>query len=128
MPRGVLRAVPSAPLGFLSVLMGIGGGSFGVPLMSLFSADPPGGRDRGRVRHLHAALGRAVPDGIGAGRAAADLGAVNLPAFLVVIAMTLVTTPVGVRLAHATDPKAAAADIRAVSGDRGAGTCCARRL
>jgi uncharacterized membrane protein YfcA len=29
---------------------------------------------------------------------------VNLPAFVVIIAMTLVTTPWGVRLAHAMDP------------------------
>jgi uncharacterized membrane protein YfcA len=33
------------------------------------------------------------------------LGAVNLPAFLLVIAMTLVTAPWGVKLAHAMDPK-----------------------
>ena len=31
-------------------------------------------------------------------------GAVNLPAFLVIVAMTLVTAPLGVRLAHAMDP------------------------
>ena len=33
------------------------------------------------------------------------VGLVNLPAFLVVIAMTLITTPLGVKLAHAMDPK-----------------------
>jgi len=32
------------------------------------------------------------------------LGAVNGPAFLIVIAMTLLTTPLGVKLAHAMDP------------------------
>ena len=36
MPTGIGRAVTSPTLGFLSVLMGIGGGSFGVPLMSLY--------------------------------------------------------------------------------------------
>ena len=36
MPGGVGRAVTSAAIGFLSVLMGIGGGSFGVPLMRLY--------------------------------------------------------------------------------------------
>jgi len=36
MPDGPLRWVLSPVLGFLSVLMGIGGGSFGVPTMSLF--------------------------------------------------------------------------------------------
>jgi len=33
------------------------------------------------------------------------LGAVNVPAFLLVIAMTMVTTPWGVKLAHAMDPR-----------------------
>ena len=37
MPTGVLRAALSPVLGFLSVLMGIGGGSFGVPMMSLYN-------------------------------------------------------------------------------------------
>ena len=31
------------------------------------------------------------------------IGAVNLPAFLLVICMTLMTAPLGVRLAHALD-------------------------
>lgn len=107
MPRGALRAVLSAPLGFLSVLMGIGGGSFGVPLMSLFSVP------------IHRAVATAAGFGICIAAPSVALflmapvpgappltfGAVNLPAFLVVIAMTLVTTPLGVRLAHATDPK-----------------------
>lgn len=33
------------------------------------------------------------------------VGAVNLPAFLIVICMTLITAPLGARLAHAMDPK-----------------------
>ena len=33
------------------------------------------------------------------------LGTVNLVAFAIIIAMTLITTPYGVRLAHAMDPK-----------------------
>lgn len=33
------------------------------------------------------------------------IGAVNLPAFLVVIGTTLLTTPYGVRLAHSMNPK-----------------------
>ena len=35
MPKGGKRAALSPSVGFLSVLMGIGGGSFGVPLMTL---------------------------------------------------------------------------------------------
>ncbi len=33
------------------------------------------------------------------------LGAVNLPAFATIIAMTLLTTPLGVRLAHSMDAR-----------------------
>jgi uncharacterized membrane protein YfcA len=33
------------------------------------------------------------------------IGTVNLVAFGIVIAMTLITAPLGVRLAHAMDPK-----------------------
>ena len=36
MPKGAFRWLGSPVIGFLSVLMGIGGGSFGVPTMTLF--------------------------------------------------------------------------------------------
>ena len=36
LPTGVGRAVTAPVIGFLSVLMGIGGGSFGVPMMRLY--------------------------------------------------------------------------------------------
>ena len=109
MPKGPLRVILSPLVGFLSVLMGIGGGSFGVPLMSLFNTP------------IHRAVATAagfgvviaVPSVIGflllpidpAGRPPLTVGAVNLVAFGLVIAMTLITTPWGVRLAHAMDPK-----------------------
>ena len=109
MPTGVTRMILSPLLGFLSVLMGIGGGSFGVPLMTLYGVP------------IHRAVATAagfgviiaVPSVIGflfvpidpAFRPPYTVGAVNLVAFLVVIAMTLITTPWGVKLAHAMDPK-----------------------
>ena len=109
MPRGVVRMVLSPSVGFLSVLMGIGGGSFGVPLMTLFNVP------------IHRAVATAAGFGViialpsvagflfyqidPAHRPPFTVGAVNLVAFAVVIAMTLMTTPLGVRLAHAMDPK-----------------------
>ena len=109
MPTGIKRAGLSPMLGFLSVLMGIGGGSFGVPVMTLFGVP------------IHRAVATAagfgviiaVPSVIGflilpidaTPRPPYTVGAVNLPAFAVVIAMTLITTPYGARLAHAMDPK-----------------------
>ncbi|PVA10970.1 hypothetical protein DC366_04065 [Pelagivirga sediminicola] len=109
MPRGLLRAVLSPVMGFLSVLMGIGGGSFGVPLMSLHGV--PIHRAVGTAAGFGAAI--AVPSVIGflmlqigeAGRPPLTVGAVNLPAFVITIAMTLLTAPLGVRLAHALDGK-----------------------
>jgi uncharacterized membrane protein YfcA len=108
MPRGVTRAILSPLVGFLSVLMGIGGGSFGVPLMTLY------GRPIHRAVATAAGFGViiAVPSVIGflfvqlpeGTRPPFTVGAVNLPTFAIVIAMTLITAPYGARLAHATDP------------------------
>jgi uncharacterized protein len=109
LPTGIGRAVTSVVIGFLSVLMGIGGGSFGVPLMRLYGVP------------IHRAVGTAsgfglmiaIPSVIGflaQGWDAPDLppwtvGLVNLPAFLIVIGVTLVTTTWGVRLAHWMNPR-----------------------
>ncbi|WP_323764359.1 sulfite exporter TauE/SafE family protein [Marinovum sp.] len=109
MPKGLTRALLSPAMGFLSVLMGIGGGSFGVPLMSLYNVP------------IHRAVATAagfgvliaVPSVAGflflqiapGNRPPLTLGAVNLVAFGIVIAMTLITAPLGVRIAHAMDPK-----------------------
>jgi uncharacterized membrane protein YfcA len=109
MPKGVGRAVTSTLVGFFSVLMGIGGGSFGVPLMRLHGVA------------IHRAVGTAsgfgvmigVPSVIGflltgwssPGRPPLTAGFVNIPAFLIVIGVTMVTTTWGVRLAHAMNPK-----------------------
>ena len=107
MPTGLGRVTTSPAVGFLSVLMGIGGGSFGVPLMTLFGVP---------IHHAVATAAGfgvliAVPAVIGflmvnmSGPVPPfSVGAVNLVAFGVIIAMTLITAPLGVRLAHATDP------------------------
>ena len=107
MPKGLARMILSPVLGFLSVLMGIGGGSFGVPTMSLYSVP------------IHKAVATAagfgviiaVPSVIGfltvdvANAPPYSVGAVNLVAFGLVIAMTMITAPWGAALAHRMDPK-----------------------
>ncbi|MFQ5438293.1 MAG: sulfite exporter TauE/SafE family protein, partial [Paracoccaceae bacterium] len=108
MPTGIRRLLGAPSIGFLSVLMGIGGGSFGVPLMSLYGVP------------IHRAVATAAGFGLTiavpavAGFLLADipargsppfmLGEVNLAAFAIIVAMTLVTAPLGVRLAHSMDP------------------------
>lgn len=107
MPGQPARGILASTIGFLSVLMGIGGGTFGVPLMSLYSVP------------IHRAVATAsgfgmviaVPSVIGflflsvKQSPPYTLGAINIPAFLVVISTTLLATPWGVRLAHSMNPK-----------------------
>ncbi|RID91499.1 sulfite exporter TauE/SafE family protein [Gemmobacter lutimaris] len=107
MPQGGLRGALGGGLGFFSVLMGIGGGTFGVPMMTLYNLP------------IHRAVATAagfgliisVPSAIGFLTLHVDqappgtLGAINFPAFAVIVAMTLITTPIGVRIAHAMDAK-----------------------
>ena len=106
MPGNPLRSLLSPVVGFLSVLMGIGGGSFGVPTMTLFGVP------------IHRAVATAagfgviiaVPSVIGFLLVPLEvappysIGAVNLVAFVLIIAMTLITAPWGAALAHRMDP------------------------
>jgi len=105
MPKGTGRAVGSPFIGFISVLMGIGGGNIGVPLMTLYGVP------------IHRAVATAsgfgviiaVPAVIGFLFADIDvappltIGAVNIGAFAIIIAMTLITTPWGAAIAHRMD-------------------------
>ena len=107
MPGHPVRGIEATVLALFSTLMGIGGGTFGVPLMALYSvpihravATASGFGILISVPSLLGFLALTVPD-----HPPYSLGAVNLPAFAVIIPMTLLTTPYGVRLAHAMDPK-----------------------
>jgi uncharacterized protein len=107
MPGGPGRGAIASAVGFFSAIMGIGGGTFGVPLMTLFGVP------------IHRAVATAsgfgvviaVPSMLGflfvdaAGAPPLTIGAVNLPAVLLVIVPGLITTPWGVRLAHSMNPK-----------------------
>lgn len=107
MPTGIKRAILSPVIGFLSVLMGIGGGSFGVPTMTLFSVP------------IHRAVATAAGFGVliavpsVAGLLFVEMavappftvGAVNFVAFFIIIAMTMITAPIGATIAHKLDPK-----------------------
>ncbi len=109
MPRGLTRGVLASGIGFLSVLIGIGGSIFGLPLMSLYGitmhraiATAAG---FGLIIAVPSVAGFLLLDVAPENRPPLTIGAVNLVAFAVVIAMTLITAPWGVRLAHAMDPK-----------------------
>lgn len=109
LPKNPARSGMAVVMGFMSVLMGVGGGSFGVPLMTLYGV--PIHRAVATAAGFGAII--AVPSALAflfvpipaQVRPPMTIGAVNFAAFAIVIAMTLITTPIGVRIAHAIDPK-----------------------
>jgi uncharacterized protein len=107
MPTGAPQAGIAGAIGALSAMMGIGGGAFGVTVMTLCG------------RPIHQAV--ATASGFGAAIAvpaalinvwtgwnAAGLppwsaGYVNLPGFVILALLTSLTAPIGARLAHRLD-------------------------
>lgn len=107
MPAQPTRGLLATLIGFFSVLMGIGGGTFGVPMMTLYNTP------------IHRAVATAsgfgmliaVPSVAGFLFLQVDqappytIGAINIPAFLLVVGTTYLATPWGVKLAHSMNPK-----------------------
>ncbi|UWQ97375.1 sulfite exporter TauE/SafE family protein [Rhodobacteraceae bacterium M385] len=109
MPGRAGTIATSPIIGFLSVLMGIGGGSFGVPMMTLYGVPihraVATAAGFGVIIAVPAVIGFLLTPGEAAGRPPFTVGQVNIVAFVAVVAMTLITAPLGVKLAHAMDPK-----------------------
>lgn len=109
MPRGVLRMGIAGGLGTFSSLLGIGGGTIAIMVMTLCG------------RSIHRAVGTAsgigtliaVPSAIGFaiiglhehGLPWGSLGFVNVPATLAIASMSVLTAPLGVAAAHALEPR-----------------------
>lgn len=107
LPGGAGRAGLGSLIGALSALMGIGGGTFGVSLMTICG------------RAIHQAVATAAGFGIAIGLPSAitavfvgwgreglppfSLGHVNLAAFALISIFTVTMAPVGARLAHSLD-------------------------
>lgn len=109
MPGAGLREAIASAIGFLSVLMGIGGGSFAVPLMTLCSvpihravATAAGFGFTIALPSVVAFLFVTIPEPI---RPPLTVGSVNIGAFVIAISMTLMTAPLGASLAHKIDEK-----------------------
>lgn len=107
LPVGWLRAGLGAGLGLLSALMGVGGGALGVTLMTLCGhpihqavATASG---FGVLIAAPSALGFAVLGWAEPGLPPFSAGYVNLPGFVVLSALTVITAPLGARLAHRLD-------------------------
>ena len=107
--RGAAGGISSALIGAASALMGIGGGSIAVPVLSALQLP------------VHRAVGTAaafgfliaVPGAIGfaiaglgtEGRLPFSLGFINLPAAVIIFSTSLFFVPLGSRIAHALNPK-----------------------
>lgn len=108
-PTGGARGAWATAVGFLSVLMGIGGGTFGVPLLTLYNVAV----HRAVATAAGFGLIIAIPSAVGFVIAGWDaplrppftLGYVNLPAFAIIVPMTVLCAPYGVKLAHALNPR-----------------------
>lgn len=104
LPGQPVKGVLGAMMGILSSLMGVGGGVFGVTLMTLC------GRTIHNAVATAAGFGVAIglPGAIGfmigglgeAGRAPFSLGYVNMAAFVVLAGSAFMLAPVGANLAH----------------------------
>lgn len=107
LPTGGVRAALAGTIGLVGVLLGIGGGSLGVPMLTLHGM--PMHRAVGTAAGFGALI--ALPSVIGFltipvhGAPPGTLGSVSLPVFALTIAMTLLTAPWGARLSHRTHPK-----------------------
>lgn len=108
MPQGLLRWILGPILGCLSVLLGIGGGSLGVPFMSLYSVPI----HRAVATAAGFGLAIAIPSAVAwlfvqvdTPRLPWTFGAVNVPAFLLITPMTFIFAPIGATIAHRMDAK-----------------------
>jgi uncharacterized membrane protein YfcA len=108
-PGGIAPPVIGSSVGGLSALMGIGGGSLSVPLLSLCNVP------------IHRAIGTASGFGLAialpatagfivsgwdvAARPAFSLGYVNIAGFIIIAGVSSLFVPLGVKGAHALDAK-----------------------
>ncbi|MGD9815977.1 MAG: sulfite exporter TauE/SafE family protein [Hyphomonadaceae bacterium] len=104
LPRGRLRALIASAIGALSAMMGIGGGAFGVTVMTLCGTPihraVATASGFGAAIALPAALGYVIAGWGREGLPPWSLGFVSLPGFVLLAALTAVTAPLGARLAH----------------------------
>lgn len=104
LPTGAARAAIAGGIGLLSAMMGIGGGAFGVTVMTLCGrpihravATASG---FGAAIALPAALGYVVAGWGREGLPPYSLGFVSVPGFVALAVLTALTAPIGARFAH----------------------------
>jgi uncharacterized membrane protein YfcA len=107
--KRVTQGLVSLPIGFLSALMGIGGGTLAVPVQSMMSVPVHRAIATASVFGLVIAVPAVcgfVWSGLGVvGRPPGSLGFVNVPAAIVLFSMSVLTAPLGAKLAHSLSPR-----------------------
>lgn len=103
LPRLPVRAPLATAMGFVCAMMGIGGGTFGVPTLTAYGvAMQPAiatAAGFGAVLAAPAFVGFLLADPVGP-VPPYTVGYVSMPALAIIVVMTIITVPLGVRLMH----------------------------
>ncbi len=108
LPHVVVQWLLALVNGIISALMGIGGGTLGVPTLAAFSF--PIHRAVGTASAfglliaIPAAIGFAIAGWDVPGRPPLSIGYISLPAAAIILPFTILLAPVGARLTHALPP------------------------
>ncbi len=108
LPGGVGRGLMGVSIGSLSAVMGSGGGTLGVPILSAFNF--PIRRAVGTASALGVIIG--IPGAIGfmlagldvPGRPPGSIGYINVIGFALIVPLTMRMAPVGANIAHRINP------------------------
>jgi uncharacterized membrane protein YfcA len=107
LPRGWKKQLIAGAIGTVSAMMGIGGGTLSVPVLTLFGY--PIHRAVGSAAAIGLIIGipgtlAFIANGWGVpGRPPYSLGYVSLPAFALILPMSMYFAPVGARIANSLD-------------------------
>ncbi len=106
-PKRLGGTALAGTMGVLSTLMGLGGGAFGVTALSLFGVPihraVATAAGFGLAISIPGALGYVISGWEVAARPPFSIGYVNLIGFALIVPATVLTAPIGVRLAHSLD-------------------------